>query len=382
MSSFPAVKNANSSASVELVVTVLCFDVFQSIAPLNNMNVYPWELWQVLGSFAKDASLLARNILWESTIWVSNLMDNSRVWTRYNSTRFAQLRWNFDGLVRNSESFDAACAMSGRVMTAAKLIDPTRCWYACIFCGDAVVVDFVSSSKGNDALGHLFSIRTLNFALSLSMYESWQNHRCRVSRSLVIWMPKNHFSSPKDCISYLLKSCAWKVSTSVVFFWSNRTTMSSTKRKKSMKSLVKRYSTPATSSRPKSFKVCDKSLYQRAGDCLRPYNAWRRSNKILSEIVHLSGGLQYVGLSISLLAKALTASYCLVSQSYAAIIAIRTKKTRAASVAANVSWAVCWRSPLAHRCALYLVKNPSLLNLYLKAHMVGIRVLLACVALS
>lgn len=71
---------AKSFAFVELVRSVFCLDAFQSIAPFNTRNVYPWELTRVSRSLEKEASLLVRNGFRGMATWASKSIARSLVW--------------------------------------------------------------------------------------------------------------------------------------------------------------------------------------------------------------------------------------------------------------------------------------------------------------
>ena len=95
--------------------------------------------------------------------------------------------------------------------------------------------------------------------------------------------------------------------------------------------------------------ISDTERWSREKEERSPYRAWRSSSRIDWDLVQPSGVLQYVGSSMGLFAKALTAPYCRVSRLNAATIAISARKIRAARVAVKVSCRVCCKSPCESR---------------------------------
>lgn len=71
INSLAAVDREISSASVVDVVTVRCFEAFQSIAAPNSFIRYPSELLRVPGWSAKAASAAARKT-WDDSVLMSN----------------------------------------------------------------------------------------------------------------------------------------------------------------------------------------------------------------------------------------------------------------------------------------------------------------------
>lgn len=80
MVSLAADDMAKSFAFVELFRSVFCLDAFQSNAPFNTRNVYPWELTRVSSSLEKEASLLVRNNFRGMATWASKSIARSLVW--------------------------------------------------------------------------------------------------------------------------------------------------------------------------------------------------------------------------------------------------------------------------------------------------------------
>ncbi len=131
-------------------------------------------------------------------------------------------------------------------------------------------------------------------------------------------------------------------------------------------SFPKRHSTPNTDSSSSSITVWEWCYDHKAGDFFRIYNAFNSTKIIKCDPLYPSKGLQLVRSLMELLLKALTVLYFRVSKSKIATSAITTRKIWAVKVAANVSWSLFYRSLLAYRRALYLMKYLFSSNLLLK----------------
>lgn len=97
-------------------------------------------------------------------------------------------------------------------------------------------------------------------------------------------------------------------------------------------------------------------------------------------LIQPEGTLQNVGLLIVEFAKALTALYCCASKSKLAVKAMKKQNSCVADVAAKVSMFVCCKFFCATSCALNLVSQPNLSNLYLQVYIVDTRTFFAYIA--
>jgi len=92
------------------------------------MKQKPYKLYRVIVSSANTESPYVKKIL--LLFWfLSNSIALYFVPTKYSSVQSAAAMCKREGFYRNSDSFDIAFEMSGRVMIAVKLMLPTRCWY-------------------------------------------------------------------------------------------------------------------------------------------------------------------------------------------------------------------------------------------------------------
>jgi hypothetical protein len=231
----------NNLILVKLVIIVHCMNVFQSINSLNNLNAYFWELNYVSISSTNNALLLAKNVIWASD-FVLNSMTNFLVCFRYLRIRLANFIWNLDELIRNSDNLKTTWVTFNRVITATKLIDLTRCWYAWVCWVVAIFWYFIRSAiwfsnlwliEKSDESDVLSSRLILNLLINFFTYNSWDNQTFLVSLSRVMLILKNHFNSPRHFISKRLNNFIWNLFAWVLYRLSYSGTISCTKKNSS-----------------------------------------------------------------------------------------------------------------------------------------------------
>ena len=98
------------------------------MTPPNREKQNPYELWRVALSSANAESLDATKIFFYSQFPLYSIARYF-VPTRYSSVLSAAAMCVGDGFCRNSDRIETDLDISGRVITAEKLMLPTRCWY-------------------------------------------------------------------------------------------------------------------------------------------------------------------------------------------------------------------------------------------------------------
>ena len=104
-----------------------------------------------------------------------------------NILLIASMCWS-DGLIRNSDSFETAKAISDLIRTMAKLIDSIHCWYVNI-CWVVVWFEFFLKSLSNefnktfDVLEAVYTLNLIIGLINITVLIKYQNTLITVSKN-------------------------------------------------------------------------------------------------------------------------------------------------------------------------------------------------------